>query len=304
MKQPVKLMWSREEDTRQDFYRPASMARLRASLDSGKSLTGMIARVAAPSILASVRPGGMQGGMDPIGLQAFADQPYAIANYRAEFAMRNTHVPVGFWRSVNHSQNAYFRECFLDEIARASARDPFELRRELLKDSPKQLAVLEAVAETAGWSEPPAEGVHRGIALDTSYGSHCAQVFEIRLHGGKDLELLRVVCAIDPGHVVNPDTVEAQVESAIVYGLTAALYGEINIDKGRAVQGNFDDYPMLLLRHMPEVVTVSVPSGDFWGGLGEPPLPPLAPALCNAIHSAIGKPIRSLPLSKHGIRPA
>jgi isoquinoline 1-oxidoreductase beta subunit len=302
MKQPVKLIWSREEDMRQDFYRPASMARLRASLDSAGALTGMTARIAAPSILATIRPGSTQGGMDPIGLQAFADQPYAIPNYRAEYAMRNTHVPVGFWRSVNHSQNAYFRECFLDEVAKASAKDPFELRRGLLKGSPKQLAVLEAAAEKASWTKPPSEGVHRGIAVDTSYGSHCAEVVEVKVNDDQTFEILRVVCAINPGHVVNPDTIEAQVESAIVYGLTAVLYGEINIEKGRAVQGNFDGYPMLLLRHMPEVVTVTVPSGDFWGGLGEPPLPPLAPALCNALYAATGKPIRSLPLSKHGLR--
>lgn len=304
MKQPVKLMWSREEDMRQDFYRPASMARLRASLDDSGNLTGMTARVSAPSILASLRPGSAQGGMDPIGLQAFADQPYAIPNYRAEYAMRNTHVPVGFWRSVNHSQNAFFRECFLDEVAKAGRKDPFELRRGLLKDSPKQLAVLEAAAEKAGWDKPQKEGVHRGIAVDTSYGSHCAEVVEVEINEDRTFRILRVVCAIDPGHVVNPDTIEAQVESAIVYGLTAALYGQINIKKGRAVQGNFNDYPMLRLRHMPEVVTVAVPSGDFWGGLGEPPLPPLAPALCNALYAATGKPIRSLPLSKHGLRPA
>jgi isoquinoline 1-oxidoreductase beta subunit len=302
VKQPVKLIWSREEDMRQDFYRPASMARLRASLDSSGALTGMTARISAPSILASLRPGSTRGGMDPIGLQAFADQPYAIPNYRAEYAMRDTHVPIGFWRSVNHSQNAYFRECFLDEVAKASTMEPFELRRGLLKDSPKQLAVLEAAAEKADWGKPGAEGVHRGIAIDTSYGSHCAQVVEVKVNNDETFRILRVVCAIDPGHVVNPDTIEAQVESAIVYGLTAALYGEINIDKGRAVQGNFDDYPMLMLRHMPEVVTVTVPSGDFWGGLGEPPLPPLAPALCNALYAATGSPIRSLPLTKHGLR--
>jgi isoquinoline 1-oxidoreductase beta subunit len=302
VKQPVKLIWSREEDMRQDFYRPASMARLRASLDSSGVLTGMTARISAPSILASLRPGSTQGGMDPIGLQAFADQPYAIPNYRVEYAMRNTHVPVGFWRSVNHSQNAYFRECFLDEVAKASTKDPFELRRGLLKDSPKQLAVLEAAAEAAGWDQPPSNGMHRGIAIDTSYGSHCAQVVEVKVNDDETFRILRVICAIDPGHVVNPDTIEAQVESAIVYGLTAALYGEINIDQGRAVQDNFDDYPMMLLGHMPEVVTVTVPSGDFWGGLGEPPLPPLAPALCNALYAATSSPIRSLPLSKHGLR--
>jgi isoquinoline 1-oxidoreductase beta subunit len=299
---PVKLTWSREEDMQHDFYRPVSMARLSAAIDKQGRLTGLKSRVSAPSILASVRPHTMKGAMDPIALQGLSDHPYAVPHQLAEYAKRDMHVPIGFWRSVNHSQNAFFRECFLDEVARESGADPFEFRDRLLTDVPKQRAVLKAVADKAGWGKPLPENTYRGIALETSYGSHCAQVVEVRVDGDATFKLLRVVCAIDTGYVVNPDTIEAQVESAIVYGLTAALFGDINITDGRVIQGNFHDYPMLLLKHMPEVETHIVASGDFWGGVGEPPLPPIAPALCNALFAATGRPVRSLPLSAQGLR--
>ncbi len=300
---PVKLLWSREEDTQHDFYRPASMARLTAALNDKGHLTGLRARVAAPSILTSL---GMKAsdGSDPIALQGLADTFYAVPHLRTDYALRTLHVPVGFWRSVNHSQNAYFREHFIDQVARAAGQDPYRFRLDLLKEAPKQRAVLQAVAEQAGWDKPLAKNTFRGIAVETSYGSHCAQVVEVRVNDDRSFQLLRVVCAIDPGHVVNPDTIAAQVESAITYGLTAALFGDITISKGRVQQGNFDDYPMLTLRQMPLVETRIVASGDFWGGMGEPPLPPVTPALCNALYAATGKPINSLPLSAHGLRPA
>jgi isoquinoline 1-oxidoreductase beta subunit len=300
---PVKLMWSREEDMQHDFYRPASMARLKATLNAEGRLTGLTVRVSAPSILTSL---GMKqdDGHDPIALAGFADTFYAIPSLRADYAARRLHVPVGFWRSVNHSQNAYFREHFLDQVAHAAGQDPYRFRLALLGEAPRQRAVLEAAAEHAGWGTPLPAKTWRGIAVETAFGSHCAQVVELRLEDDKRFRLLRVVCAIDPGHVVNPDTIAAQVESAVTYGLTAALFGEITIGKGRVEQGNFDDYPMLTLRDMPVVETHLVPSGDFWGGVGEPPLPPIAPALCNALYAATGKPIQSLPLSAHGLRPA
>ena len=300
---PVKLMWSREEDMQHDFYRPASMARLKATLNAEGRLTGMTVRVSAPSILTSL---GMKqdDGHDPIALAGFADTFYAIPSLRADYAARRLHVPVGFWRSVNHSQNAYFREHFLDQVAHAAGQDPYRFRLALLGEAPRQRAVLEAAAEHAGWGKPLPAKTWRGIAVETSFGSHCAQVVELRLEDDKRFRLLRVVCAIDSGHVVNPDTIAAQVESGITYGLTAALFGEITIGRGRVEQGNFDDYPMLTLRDMPVVETHLVPSGDFWGGVGEPPLPPIAPALCNALYAATGKPIQSLPLSAHGLRPA
>ena len=300
---PVKLLWSREEDTQHDFYRPASMARLTAAVSNEGRLTGMHARVAAPSILTSL---GMKAadGADPVALQGIADMFYSVPDYRADYALRTLHVPVGFWRSVNHSQNAYFREHFLDQVARETGQDPYQFRLGMLKESPKQRAVLQAVAAKADWGEALPANTHRGIAVETSYGSHCAQVVEVKVNGDGTFRLLRVVCAIDPGHVVNPDTIAAQVESGITYGLTATLFGDITIHKGRVQQGNFDDYPMLTLRQMPVVETHIVASGDFWGGMGEPPLPPVAPALCNALYAATGKPIHSLPLSAHGLRPA
>ncbi len=300
---PVKLLWSREEDMQHDFYRPASMARLRAALDGKGRLTGMQVRVAAPSILTSL---GMKGddGTDPVALQGIADQFYSVPNYRADYALRTLHVPIGFWRSVNHSQNAYFREHFIDQVARESGQDPYRFRLGMLKEAPKQRAVLLTAAEQAGWGKLLPKDTYRGIAVETSYGSHCAQVVEVKVNGDGTFRLLRVVCAIDPGHVVNPDTIDAQMESGITYGLTAALFGDINIKQGRVQQGNFDDYPMLTLAQMPVVETHIVPSGDFWGGIGEPPLPPVAPALCNALYAATGKPIHSLPLSIHGLRPA
>ena len=246
---PVKLMWTREEDTQHDFYRPASMARLQAALDGEGRLTGMTMRVSAPSILTSL---GMKAadGTDPVALQGFADQFYSVPNFRADYVLRTLHVPVGFWRSVNHSQNAYFREHFIDQLARETGRDPYAFRLGLLKAAPKQRAVLEAAAMHAGWDKPLPKDTWRGIAVETSYGSHCAQVVELRIEGDGRFRLLRVVCAIDPGHVVNPDTIAAQVESAVTYGLTAALFGEITISDGRVAQGNFDDYPMLTLQQI------------------------------------------------------
>lgn len=298
---PVKLLWSREEDTRHDFYRPASKARLAAALNDKGHLVGLRARVAAPSILTSL---GMKSadGADPLALQGLADTFYGIPHLRTDYALATLHVPVGFWRSVNHSQNAYFREHFLDQVARAAGRDPYRFRLELLKEAPKQRAVLEAVAERAGWDTPLPKDTYRGIAVETSYGSHCAQVVEVKMNAEGRFRLLRVVCAIDPGHVVNPDTIDAQVESAITYGLTAALFGDITIRDGRVQQGNFDDYPMLTLRQMPVVETHIVASGDFWGGIGEPPLPPVTPALCNALYAATGKPVNALPLAALGLR--
>ena len=298
---PVKLMWSREEDMQHDFFRPASMARFAAAVDKEGRLTALTVRVSAPSILTSL---GMKAadGSDPVALQGLADSFYAVPNYRADYVMRTVHVPVGFWRSVNHSQNAFFREHFLDQVARETGQDPYAFRLALLQDAPKQRAVLEAVAKHANWDKPLPENTFRGIAVETSYGSHCAQVAEVRMEGDGRFRLLRIVCAIDPGHVVNPDTIAAQVESGITYGLTAALFGEITIRDGRVQQGNFDDYPMLTLRQMPRVETHIVASGDFWGGVGEPPLPPIAPALCNALYAATGKPIHSLPLSAQGLQ--
>jgi isoquinoline 1-oxidoreductase subunit beta len=301
---PVKLVWTREEDIRHDFYRPVAMARMIAGLDAdGRPIAWKI-RTAGQSIIAAVSPRVMQFGVDRNFLQGLLeDMPYDVPNYLVDFAMRNTHVPVGVWRSVNHSQNAFFKESFVDEMAFAADADPYLFRRKLLAKKPRELAVLDAAAERAGWGASPPSGIFRGIALHNSQNSICAQVVDASLGANGNVRVHRVVSAIDAGHVVNPLTIELQTESAVVFGLTAALYGEISIKDGRVEQTNFHDYPMLRLAEMPQVETVIVP-GDGWGGVGETAVPPLAPALCNAIFAGTGKRIRSLPLKKHDLRNA
>ena len=303
--QPVKLVWTREEDIRHDFYRPVAAARMTAGLDAGGMPIGWTIRTAGQSIIAAVSPRVMQFGVDRNFLQGLLeDMPYDVPNYRVDYAMRNTHVPVGVWRSVNHSQNAFFKESFVDEMAHAAGTDPYLFRRKLLAKQPRELAVLDAAARRAEWGSALPNGVFRGIALHGSQNSICAQVVEASVGDDGKVRVHRVVSAIDAGHVVNPLTVEMQTESAIVYGLTAALYGEITITQGRVEQSNFHDYPMLRLAEMPRVETVILASGGFWGGVGETPVPPLAPALCNAVFAATGKRIRSLPLKNHDLRNA
>ncbi len=301
---PVKLLWSREEDMRHDFYRPVSMAKFSAGLDAAGMPVSWMARVTGQSILAALRPEAIKNGLDRNFLEGIAEIPYEFPNFFVDYAMRNTPVPVGFWRSVNNSQNAFYKESFLDEVAHAGGRDPYELRRALLKNHPKQLAVLDAAAKQAGWGTPLPQGVFRGIAYHDSYGSLVCGVAELSVSDKGVIKLHRIVCALDSGYVVNPDTVVTQVEGAIVYGLTAALYDKITIRNGRVEQSNFDDYPMLRLKAMPKIDVVQVPSGGFWGGVGEVGLPPVAPAICNALFAATGKRIRSLPLSDHGFTTA
>jgi isoquinoline 1-oxidoreductase beta subunit len=301
---PVKLLWSREEDMRHDFYRPVSMAKFAAGLDGAGMPTAWRTRIAGQSILAAVRPNEVKDGLDKSFLEGFHDMPYDVPNLLVDYAMRNTPVPVGFWRSVNHSQNAFFKESFLDEIAHAGGQDPYELRRRLLAKKPKQLAVLDAAAKHAGWGTELPPGAFRGIAYDDSYGSLVCEVAEVSVSAKNEVKIHRIVCAVDSGYVVNPDTVVTQIEGAIVYGLTAALYDAITIKNGRVEQSNFDNYPMLRLKEMPRIEVVQVPSGGFWGGVGEVGLPPAAPAVCNAIFAATGKRVRSLPLREHGFTTA
>jgi isoquinoline 1-oxidoreductase beta subunit len=302
---PVKLVWTREEDTRHGFYRPVASARMTAGLDADGIPIAWKIRTSGQSIIAAVSPRVMQFGVDRNFLQGLLeDMPYQVPNYRVDFAMRNTHVPVGVWRSVNHSQNAFFKESFVDEMAHAAAADPYLFRRTLLASKPKELAVLDAAAAHAEWGSPLPPGLFRGIALHDSQSSICAQVVEASVDRDGEVRVHRVVSAINAGHVVNPLSVELQTESAIVFGLTAALFGEITIKHGQVEQSNFHDYPMLRLADMPRVETVIVPSEGSWGGAGETPVPPLAPALCNAIFAATGKRIRSLPLKNHDLRSA
>jgi isoquinoline 1-oxidoreductase subunit beta len=302
--QPVKLIWTREEDIRHDFYRPVAMARMIAGLDANGMPIAWKIRTSGQSIIAAVSPRVMQFGVDRNFLQGLLeDMPYEIPNYLVDFAMRNSHVPVGVWRSVNHSQNAFFKESFVDEMAFAAGLDPYLFRRRLLAKKPRELAVLEAAAKRAGWGASLPSGIFRGMALHNSQSSICAQVVDASVGPDGKVRVQRVVSAIDAGHVVNPLTIELQTESAVVFGLTAALYGEITIKDGRVEQANFHDYPMLRLAEMPQVETVIVP-GEGWGGVGETAVPPLAPALCNAIFAGTGKRIRSLPLKNHDLRSA
>ena len=300
---PVKLLWSREEDIQHDFYRPAAMARMTAGLDADGMPLAWSIRVSSPSILTSLAGGAMIGGLDRQTLQGLLEEmAYGLPNYRVEHAMRGMAVPVGMWRSVNHSQNAFFKESFLDEMAQAAGQDAYEFRRKLLASSPRQRAVLDAAARAAGWGDPLPRRRARGIALHELSGTCCAQVVEISVDPDGRIRVHRVVSAIDCGYVVNPSTVVAQSEGAIAFGLTAALYGEITLKDGRVEQSNFHDYEMLRLADMPKVDTIIVPSMGTWGGIGEPPLPPVAPALCNAIFAATRQRIRSLPIRKHDLR--
>ncbi|MGE0750723.1 MAG: molybdopterin cofactor-binding domain-containing protein [Variibacter sp.] len=304
--EPVKLLWTREEDTRHDFYRPVVMARLTGALDAEGTLTAWDTRISGQSVLASLLPEMMMmtGGLDKQFLDGLLEVEYAVRNRRISYAMRNTHVPAGVWRAVNHGQNAFFKESFIDEAAHAAKSDPYHFRRKLLAHNPRARAVLDAAAKAAAWESAPPAGRTRGIALHEACGTVCAHVVEISVGDDGALRVHRIVAALDPGHVVNPLTIEKQTQGAIVYALEAALYGEITIADGRVMQGNFDDYRVLRLAEMPEVKTVIVPSGEGWGGIGEPPLPPLAPALCNAVFAATGKRIRSLPLKNHDLRKA
>jgi isoquinoline 1-oxidoreductase subunit beta len=301
---PVKLIWSREEDMQHDFYRPVSMARLSAGLDAAGMPVAWRVRLTGQSILASLRPEAIKNGLDRNFVEGMAEVPYEFPNALVDYAMRNTPVPVGFWRSVNNSQNAFYKESFLDEVAHAGGHDPYELRRALLKNHPKELAVLDAAAQHAGWGGKLPPGIYRGIAYHDAYSSHVCGVAEISLDDKNRIAVQRIVCAVDSGYVVNPDTVVTQIEGAIVYGLTAALYDKITIKNGRVQQANFDTYPMLRLKSMPRIEVLQVPSGGFWGGVGEVGLPPVAPAICNAIFAATGRRIRSLPLSDHGFTTA
>ncbi len=302
--EPVKLVWSREQDVAHDLYRPFGMARLTAGLDDAGMPVAWSVRLAGPSFVASLVPGFGNDIMDRTFVSGLAEEmPYAVPNYLVDYVICPTSVPLGVWRAINYTQNAFYKECFIDEMAHAAGIDPYLYRRRLLRGSPKNLAVLDAAAARAGWGSSPPPGVYRGIALNEACGSFCAQVVEASVTEA-GVRVHRVVSAIDCGHVVNPLSIEMQMEGAVVYALTAVLEGEITIKDGAAMQSNFDTYRMLRLAEAPVVESVIVASGGFWGGVGEPPVPPLAPALCNAIFAATGRRIRSLPLKNLGLHQA
>ena len=305
---PVKVLWSREEDQGHDFYRPISQAKLAAGLDASGNLVGLHIRVSGQSINAWLAPHNIKDGKDRRQLQGLwkttvgdAQIGYTVPNLRTEYAMRNTHVPVGPWRGVNTNQNAVYLECFIEEVARAAGKDSVEFRRALMKNHPKHLAVLNAAADKGNWGTPLPPGVHRGIAQFMGYGSYSAATAEVSVGKDGKVKVHRMVLALDCGHAVNPDQIAAQVEGSVAYGLSAALYGECSIDKGRVVETNFHNYRILQLAEMPRVETVIVPTYDFWGGVGEPTICVVTPAVLNAIFAATGKPVRSLPLKNQKI---
>jgi isoquinoline 1-oxidoreductase beta subunit len=299
---PVKMIWSREEDMQHDFYRPISQCRLAAGLDENNKLVGLHARVSGQSINAFVNASLVKDGKDDRQLQGYYEKPgdaqlgYGAPNLLLEYAMRNTHVPVGPWRGVNTNQNGVYMECFMEEVARAAGADSLEFRRALMTRFPKHLAVLNAAAEKANYGSPLPAGVHRGIAQFMGYGSYSAAVAEVSVSPQGELKVHRLVLALNCGHAVNPGQIAAQIEGSVVYGLSAALFGECTLEKGRVVQSNFHDYRVMRLAEMPKVETVIVPTYDFWGGVGEPTICVVTPAVLNAIHAATGKPVRSLPL--------
>ena len=301
---PVKLMWSREEDMQHGFYRPASIVRMKAGLDAQGNLIALHTKIACPSIMRVLMPQAtMKDGIDFTAVRAFNDLPYTVPNQQVDYAMRNGHVPVGFWRGPGQ-QNEFYRECFIDELAIAAGKDPVDYRLSMLKDGDKHRLVLQAVAQAAGWGARLPSGWHRGVALAYGFGSYAAMVAEVSVSAKGELRVHRIVVAIDSGYVVNPDTCRAQAESNVVFGLGAVLYQENNVKNGRIVESNFHDFPLLAIAEMPKVETVLVPTGGFWGGHGEPAMLALAPAVCNAVSRATGKRVRTLPLKHHDLRRA
>jgi isoquinoline 1-oxidoreductase beta subunit len=304
---PVKLIWSREEDMQHGFYRPITQCKLTAGLDAQGNVTGLHARISGQSILAYLAPQRMENGVDRVAFQGWTPEEFgymAIPNLLIDHAVRNTHVPVGFWRGVNTNQNALYMECFIDEVAHAAKQDPLAFRRALMTQNPKHLAALNAVAERAGWGTPLPKGVYRGLAQNCGFGSYTAAVAEVSVSPKGDLKIHRIVCASDTGYVVNPDQVAGQIEGSFVYGLSSVLFSKITIDKGRVMQSNFDDNQVMRLADMPKVESILVPSGGFWGGVGEPTIAVSGPAVLNAIFAATGKRIRSLPLNPGDLRAA
>jgi CO/xanthine dehydrogenase Mo-binding subunit len=297
---PVQVVWTREHDLQHDNYRPASYHVLRGGLDAAGKLVAWTHRMVAPSIISWHAPGALAPGSPGAASEALdgaADLAYGIPNLRVDYCPVTTPVPVGWWRSVYASQNCFANETFLDEVARAAERDPLELRRELLADAPRHLAVLNRAAEKAGWGSPMTTGRGRGIAIHKFFSDAIvAQVAEVTVDD-RGIHVDRVVCAIDCGFALNPDIVAAQMEGGIVYALSAALHGAITLEGGRVMQSNFHDYPVVRMSEMPRVEVHIVESEDGPHGVGEPAVPPLAPAVANAVVMATGKPVRRLPLA-------
>jgi isoquinoline 1-oxidoreductase beta subunit len=302
---PIKLLWSREEDMLHGNYHPVTQCRLTAGLDDKGNLTTLHARISGQSILTALRPEALQNGMDPVTFQGFAPSGdamigYSVPNILIDHSMRNPHVPPGFWRGVNVNQNAIYLECFMDEVAKEAGVDPLEFRRRLMANHPKHLGVLNAVADGIGWSKQAPAGVFRGLAQHMGYGSYVAAAAEVSVDGGK-VKIHRIVAATDPGYAVNPAQIERQITGSFVYGLSALFYGECTVKDGHMEQTNFDSYNSMVIAEMPKVECIIMPTGGFWGGVGEPTICVAPPAVLNAIAAATGKRYRSVPLKNHGL---
>jgi isoquinoline 1-oxidoreductase beta subunit len=306
---PVKLLWSREEDMRQGRFHPVMQCKLTGGFDAANNLTGLHMRLSGQSILAAVRPAIVekQGGRDPLSFQGVADAGehaigYTFPNLLIDHAMRNTHVPPGFWRGVNINQNAIFMECFMDELAHAAGEDPVAFRRKFMAKHPRNLAALNAVAERIGWDKPAPRGQYRGIAQMKAFDSFVAAACEISVQGGNKVKVHRIVASTDCGYAVNPAQIERQVAGSFVYGLSALFMQECTVKDGRIEQENFHSYNSMRIAQMPKVETVILqPGGAVWGGIGEPTICVAAPAVLNAYFRATGRRIRSVPLKNHGI---
>jgi isoquinoline 1-oxidoreductase beta subunit len=304
---PVKLLWSREEDMTHGRYHPVMQAKLTGGLDASGNLTGLHIRLSGQSIVSAVFPQMLQNGMDFLTFQGLHEKGdfaigYSVPNLLIDHAMRNTHVPPGFWRGVNINQNAIFLECFMDELAHAAGQDPLAFRRQLMANHPRHLAVLNAVADKIGWATPPPAGVTRGIAQFMGYGSYVACAAEVRVSDRGRVKMRRIVAATDTGYAVNPAQIERQIAGSFVYGLSALFMEECTVKAGRIEQENFHSYDSMRIAQMPVVESIVMPSGGFWGGVGEPTICVAAPAVLNAFFSATGRRIRTFPLKNHGIQ--
>jgi len=305
---PIKLIKSREDDMSNGVYHPITQCKLVGAFDADNNLTGLHMRISGQSILAAIAPSRLaEGGRDPITFQglnpggAEGTFGYTIPNLLIDHAMVNPPIPPWFWRGVNNNQNAIYVECFMDELAHAAGQDPLEFRRKLMAKHPKHLGVLNAVAEKVGWGKPAPQGIYRGLAQQMGYGSYVAAAAEISVTGGNKVKIHRIVAATDCGYTVNPAQIERQIAGSFVYGLSAAFYGECTVKDGRIEQTNFHDYNVMRISEMPKVESIVMPSGGFWGGVGEPTIFVAAPAVLNAFFAATGKRIRSIPLKNHDI---
>ena len=302
---PIKLLWSREEDMGQGTYHPVTECRLTGGLDDKGNLTSLRVRLSGQSILTALRPEALVNGMDPATFAGLAPTGeaaigYGVPNLLVDHSMRNPHVPPGFWRGVNVNQNAIYLESFMDELAKTAGVDPLEFRRRLMAKYPKHLGVLNAVANGIGWDKPAPAGVFRGIAQHMGYGSYVAAAAEVSVDGNK-VKIHRIVAATDPGYAVNPGQIERQISGSFVYGLSALFNGECTVKDGAIEQTNFDSYDSIRISQMPKVECIVMPSGGFWGGVGEPTICVAPPAVLNAITAATGKRYRSIPLKNHGL---